>query len=1203
MMKKMFFKFVRCLCIEKKLCLSMRLTVILTILLSVNVYAGAWSQTVSLRMENVTLREIFKAIKQQTGVYFVFNEEEIIASHKQSIEISNVSIESAMSQVLKGLPYSYEYLNGVIVIKPMQQQTDGVKVCKLSGRVVDVKGNPLPGVTVQIAKTNWGTVTDVDGKYILEVPNVKGMKIIFSFIGMKTKEVIYKDEAVVNIILEENITEIQEVVVTGFQNIDKRYSTSAITSVKAEDVLVAGMTSIDAALEGKIPELLLMSNSGEVGAAPRIRIRGTSTLLGNREPLWVLDGIVLTDPVRVDPQELNNPDYINVIGNAIAGINPQDIERIDVLKDASATALYGTRAANGVIVITTKKGRSGKARLTYNHTSKLTLRPRYTNRDINLMNSQERVRFGKELTDIHYQFPEGMVMVGYEGAYYRLMKGNINYEQFLDEVKFYEEVNTDWFDELTQDAYSHGHNINISGGSDDTRYYTSIGYDRENGVSRSTFTERYTAMVNLNTVLFNKLRLGLQLNGNVQKKNHQIESINSMDYAYNTTRALPAYNEDGSLYYYDHRYYNVGMNSIRKYRFNILNEIDNSSSEYDGHGISARLDLRYEIMTGWDVSLIASVNRSSTTQERWWGEKTHYVAMLKDAEWDEQAPLGDNCILPYGGILETSSTTSQGFTVRAQSDYRKAIGKDMNHLITIALGFEASNSKYHTYSMENRGYVKDRGMQFVENISLSDFPIYADWLSKNHPFISENITNMVAGYATLSYSYKQHFTFNVNGRFDASNKFGDKSSDKFLPVWSISGMWNAKENLLRNLDFFSNLQFRASLGIQGNMLEDQSPNLIINQGVVDPFYGENISTVARYPNPNLRWEETKSLNLTLDMDMFDSRLSLSGTYYYKKTKNCFTDVEVSPINGIYTYTMNDGDLWNKGYSLAIGGVPIRRENFTWRISSYWSANYNKVDANPENENSLNSYLNGDVLINGKPVGTFYSYKFLGLNPNNGVPVFDDYEERKHLLEGKSISEIVPMVLKENGTREPKFYGNLSTSFNFKGFMLSASFTYSLGSKVRLFPLYSPVLSGIKSDNNVRKEFANRWQVPGDETLTNIPVIMSPSHPEYASYERHWSREFGSSKFANSVWEMYDLSDLRVVSGNYLKCQSLTLRYTFDEKFLRKTPFSSAYISFNTMNLFTISAKALKGQDPSQAGFAKPNLSVRPAYSLGLNVSF
>lgn len=415
---------------------------------------------------------------------------------------------------------------------------------------------------------------------------------------------------------------------------------------------------------------------------------------------------ILTDPVRVDPTDLNNPDYINIIGNAISGINPQDIERIDVLKDASATALYGTRAANGVIVVTTKKGRSGKARLSYNHTSKLTRRPRYSDRDINLMNSQERVRFGKELTDMHYIFPEGMVMVGYEGAFYRLQTGASNYEQFMNEVEFYEKVNTDWFDVLTRDAYSHGHNVSISGGSDDTRYYTSIGYDRENGVSKTTYTERYTALINLNTELFGKLRLGLQLNGNIQKKNHLMESINTMDYAYNTTRALPCYNEDGSLFFYGNRYYTHANNPGKKYKFNILNEINNSSNEYDGEGLSARLDLKYNIMEGWDINVLGSYNRSSILQEKWWGEKTQYVAMLRDAEVDEK-PLtdaeGGYCELPYGGVLLTTNSISSGYTFRVQSDFRHLFGSDVHHLLTVSVGFEANSSKYKSYSDEKAG--------------------------------------------------------------------------------------------------------------------------------------------------------------------------------------------------------------------------------------------------------------------------------------------------------------------------------------------------------------------------------------------------------------------------------------------------------------------------------------------------------------------
>lgn len=1186
-------------------------TVALLVLCAFSITATAFSQQkkFDISMKKVTLVDVFQYLRRVSGYNFVYDSDALSKQPLVSVEMKNTGLEEVLKNCLPVNRLVFLIEDNVVIIREKKEVSEPQKMetRKLTGKVTDDKGNPLPGVTVQIRKTSYGTVTDGTGKYVLEIPDIKDLVLVYSFIGMTKKEVTYKGEHELNVVLEENITEIGEVVVTGYQVIDKRYSTSAITSVRAADILVDGVTSIDAALEGRVPELLLMSNSGEVGATPKIRIRGTSTLLGNREPLWVLDGIILSDPVRIDPTELNNPDYINVVGNAIAGINPQDIERIDVLKDASATALYGTRAANGVIVVTTKKGQIGKARLGYNHTSKFTRRPRYTDRDINLMNSQERVRFGKDLVDLHYVFPDGMVMVGYEGAAWRLQNQQIDYNQFLREVKYSEEVNTDWFDELTRDAYSQGHNLNISGGTDDLRYYASLGYDRENGVSRTTYTERYTALINLNTKLFGKVMVNLQLNGNSQQKNHLMENINAMDYAYNTTRALPSHNEDGSLYFYDNRVYSGGLALDGKYQYNIINEINNSSNEYDGTGVGAQLDLRFKIMEGWDINAVGAYNKSSTLQEKWWGEKTNYVAMLRNGEYNED-PIpgyGGYCELPYGGILLTMNTMSRNYTFRVQSDYRKMLGKDMEHLISFSIGFEANSSKYRTYNDENRGFIKDRGLQFVDQVDLEQFPHYRSWLNRGHRRITENLTNTLATYATLSYSYQRHFTLNANARFDASNKFGNQSNQRLLPVWSVSGMWNGKENLFKNVEFLSNLQLRTSLGIQGNMLDDQSPNLIIKQGVVDPYYGENTSKVVRFPNPNLHWEKTRSLNVTLDFDFFESRLGFSGTYYYKKTKDCFTDVYVSPINGITDYTMNDGKLTNKGYSVGITGVPVSGKDFNWRISAFWSGNYNEVKSEIVDTYQIGNYLSGNAIMDGKPVGTFFSYKYIGLNPRNGTPMFDDFEDRRHLLEGKSMEDIVKMVLKDNGQREPVFFGNLSTSMNYKGWALSASFTYSLGSKVRLFGLYSPVLSGIKSDANVRKEFVNRWQVAGDERRTDVPVIMSPSHPEYRNYTDHYSTEPGGNiaRFASNVWEMYDNSDLRVVSGNYLKCTSLTLKYNFKEQWLKRTPFSSAYISLNTLNLFTISAKELKGQDPTQAGFDKPNLSVRPAYSLGLNVSF
>ncbi len=707
---------------------------------SVSASTFAQNERVTFHLTDVSIKHVLNEIQKQTQLSFIYNTEQL--GHI-SVEARNEEVASLLDRIFANTGLTWKMQDAIILIsqsspcaKPQSQNEEFIQ---FSGIVTDASNTPLPGVTVKVQGSMFGTTTDANGKFRLNYPKSGSSNLVleFSFIGMRTEKVKYAGQKEIKITLYEDEVELEEAIVTGYQVLDKRTLTSSITSVKAEDIMIPGVMSIDQMLEGRIPDMAFMLNSGEVGATPRLRVRGTSTLLGNREPLWVLDGIVMTDPVDVDPEDLNNPDYLNIIGNAIAGINPQDIERIDVLKDASATALYGTRAANGVIVVTTKKGRIGKPVLSYNHSSKFTRRPRYTDRNINLMNSQERVEFGKALTEQHYIFPAQMPLVGYEGALYRLQTGQIDYNTFLSEVTWYEQVNTDWFDLLTRDTYSHNHSLNINGGSDIIRYYASLGYDRDNGVSNTTYTERYTVTANMNIKMTSKLNVGVKLNGNVQKKNHLASNIDAMDYAYNTTRALPAFNEDGSLYYYE-RYkggYSGGIGN--KYlRYNILNEIDNSSNSYEGKGIQVDLNLKYDILPTWDVTGIASYSVSSTLQEKWWGDKTAYIASLKNGEY-EDVPMPDEkgkCILPYGGIIQTTNSDTETLTARLQSNYRKLFGGDQQHLITATLGYEVNIARSKSMNNESRGYVKERGMQFTDmsSLELEDFPYYKEWLQKNH---------------------------------------------------------------------------------------------------------------------------------------------------------------------------------------------------------------------------------------------------------------------------------------------------------------------------------------------------------------------------------------------------------------------------------------------------------------------------------------
>lgn len=1166
---------------------------------------------VTVELRQASIRELFTAIRKQADVGFMYSNAAINGLPRKDYHFRNASIARIIAYGLEGSELTFDVENNRnIVIKRKASTNDIV------GSVVDKDGEPMIGVIIRYQGTQRGTTSDINGHFSLASGGKKEVPLRISYLGMKAQEVVWKGRAL-KIMMQEDYHDIDEVVVTGYQTMDRRKTTAAITSVKMDDILMPDMTSVDQALEGRIPDLLFMQNSGEVGATARLRVRGTSTLVGNREPLWVLDGFVLQDPVNVSTDQLNDPDYINYIGNAISGINPQDIERIDVLKDAAATALYGTRAANGVIVVTTKKGKVGPPTITYSNTTKLTRRPHYSDGNINLMNSQERVEFGKDLTDLHYVFPKDMTMVGYEGAYYRYQTGEISYDQFLNEVKWYETVNTDWFKLLTTDAITHQHTLNISGGSESTRYYTSIGYTRENGTINTEYVDRYTAAMNIMTNITKTLKANIKVNGNIQKKNHLPNQVGVLDYAYNTTRALPAYNEDGTLYYYKTRAYSTSVSgkTSKKYNYNILNEMDNTSDEYNGNTLMVNADLNYKLKNLMDFIVAGSYSRSSTLQATWFGESSNYAAILKNGEADELPLAGETGMseLPYGGVYNTTNTISESFTGRFQANLHWAFGKGdtKSHLLTSTLGYEVNMLRTNGISDQTRGYFKDRGMKYAAMTAeeLDKYPLYKEWLAEGHRSMTAGKTNQISGYLTVAYDYKNFFTLGMNGRFDASNKFGSRSNEKFLPVWSVSGRWNLKDCFLRDQRWISTLSLRASYGKTGNMLDNQTPNLLIKLGTLDAFYGENISTVFSLPNPNLRWEQTSSTNIGLDANLFEGRLLLSSDLWFKHTKDAFASINVSTVNGVSGYQMNNGNIDNKGFSFQISGYPIRTKDWKLYLSTgySWASNTVKTDVN--NNFSLNDYLSGNAIIEGQSIGTFYSYKYLGLNPNTGIPMFDDYQDRQHLLEHKKLAEIIPLVMEASGNRQPKLTGSFYTTLTWKQLSLNMNFLYNIGSKVRLFNLYTPIVSGVSSDKNVRKEFVNRWRQPGDEKYTDIPALLSPSDPNYMDAYSHWSHSQASSRlgeipnFADNVWTMYDNSSLRVVSGDYLKLSNLVLAYTFKPNQLKTTPFKSLRVSLSTANVFTIASKELDGQDPTQPGFAGVSLSTRPSYTFSLNVSF
>ncbi len=1174
-----------------------------------------WSKTqsnkpITIKKNNITVVAAFDMIKQITGVSIVYQNDAIDKNQKLDLNLTGASLTKAMNTICEQTDLEYQIRDNYVLVKkkiaknvvkkgPVVAQPGSSNHRIVSGVVVDEKGEPLIGVNVTLVGTKFGDVSDANGRFSLSAPS--HAKLLFTYVGMVSRTISIGNETKLNITMKEDNAMMNEVVVTGYQQIDRRNLTSSVTSVKMKDIALPGVSSIDQMLQGRIPDLMMTNSSGEINSVPKIRIRGTSTLIGNREPLWVVDGVIVNDPVNLSADVINDPDYVNRIGNAISGLNPQDIERIDVLKDAAATALYGTRAANGIIVITTKKGRVGKPIVSYSFEGTYRRRPRYTDHKINLMNSLERTQFSRDLVDMHYQYPSDVADVGYEDAINKYYSGVYTQSEFQTAVNKAETQNTDWFKLLCQDSFSSNHNVNISGGSDKFRYYASLGYTDDNDVIKNNLNNRYTASTNLDFTISNRMQASLSINAYHSKRQYDQSDVSPIDYAYKTSRVIPAYNDDGTYYYYRR------AGSVPGTSYNILNEMDNSYMKQTMNGITATMNLRYRFTDWVNMNGVFSYGNTDTSIEGWYGEDSWYAAQLRGLTSEPQ-----NSRMPFGGELSTNTTNSQTYTARIQANFNKDFGADKQHNINFVLGGEANSTLYKGYSYTGRGYYKDRGEKFVTSIP-DKYTSYINWLTTNVPIIADTRTNLLSVYGTLSYSYKQYFTLNANTRYDGSNKFGSRSNEKILPVWSVSGLANIKEMTHMKNDWLDALVWKVSYGEQGNMLDGQTPVMLLTKGSYDTHYNEMTSTVNAFANPDLRWEKTHSFNTGIEASFFKSRLMLQMEYYYKKTTDAFMNKTISDVNGYTSYVVNSGNITNKGYNFNITATPVQTKDFNWLISASFSKTINNMEtASGQDAYELNSYLDGTTVVKGKSLGTFYSYKFVGLNPEDGGPLFDDWEDRYAELIGLSKNETYTKVLVASGKRDADITGSISNTLSYKGWRLGILMNYSMGNKVRLFKIFDQgngsTISGpanIYPENNLSKDLLNRWKKSGDERYTNIPSVMSSNSANFYKYARHWSAGSYSNvvKIADDSWTMYDYSDARVVSGDYLRLSNVSLTYEVPMSFIGKYKLQRLAFTLSGSNLYTWCAKELKGQTPTQSGFSTVQLSDTPYYTFGVNIQF
>ena len=1175
----------------------MKLFMILMCCFTFSLSANSFAQQekVNLDLRDVSIKTLFSEIQRQTKLHFIFSSEQANRLDKLTVKATDETVKSVLDRIFEGTGFSYTFRDDIIMVRFEGEQAaqQVKKEMEIRGVVKDKNGDPLPGVTVLVGGTTLGTATDGKGEFLLKVPEQESVALHFSFVGMKTRELVFKKgQQPLTVVMEEDSESIEEIVVTGYQQIEKRNLTSSVVTVKTSELQTIGASSIEQMLQGVVPGLSVVNTSASPGAAPKIRIRGTATIAGNADPLWVLDGVILENSVPVTAADLNSPDVMNMFNSVIGGINPNDIESITVLKDASATAIYGTRAANGVIVVTTKKGKANSFNISYQHTSSISIRPHYD--DFDLLNSKERVALAWENYEDVLSLWGGTYadgISGLEGLLNSYALGQISKDQLNTMVNKLEEVNTDWFKILFRNAYTQTHNLSVSGGTEKTNYYISLNYNGEEGVDKASEYKNYGGMVKLNTQLFQGVNMGAIVQVDRRDREMYHSSLDLFNYAVRSSRAIPLREDNGDLHYY------IGSVSGRASKINVLNELANSGNESTQTDAKGIVNLTVNLYKGLKYEGLFSYASSHSTARDYATEKTAYVATIRGYGYGEGSE--DNVKkspLPYGGVYNETTYEQRSSLIRNGLTYKGSLMDDLS--IDVLLGQEFRNTNYKGLTSNIYGYFHDRGNTFYE-------PALGE--STGHLKRNKTTRNLVdrsniSYYGVISAMYDNRYVLNANIRFDGSNLFGSNPKYRYLPLWSVSGRWIiSNESFLSDNTLISNLALRASYGLRGNIVEDSSPSIIAAALPPNAVTGLFEMEIQQAPNPDLKWETTASFNAGLEIALFDNRLSLDIDYYLDKSKDLIAYKGVSSVSGFSGKYVNYANVTNQGLDVALSGTILKSKDWNWTAA--FNMGYVKNEVTKSKSTAQTKYLVQSVytpgeVYEGKPVNGMFSYRFAKLD-GKGMPMF--YDKDGNVL-GVDSDEIVNFPydienLKYEGTRDPMLSGGLNTRVAYKNVSLSMLFAFGLKNVVRL-PSRAYV-SAPNSDENANSSIKDRWRPGQDNTGKTIPALSSGDGLIMTADDNFYATDW------------YNLSDATVVPGDYLRFRNLMIEYRLPLRWVNKVvigdkKLSSVTLKFQAQNLFVLADKRLKGYDPETINYttnAYGSLPLARTFTLGLNVNF
>ncbi|MDR0824415.1 MAG: SusC/RagA family TonB-linked outer membrane protein [Prevotella sp.] len=1068
----------------------------------------------------------------------------------------------------------------------------------IKGTVVDETNEPLTGVTVSVKGSTTATMTDIDGKFTIQVQqNVKNLS--FSFIGYETIDVPITDN--MKIAMKTSDRQLGEVVVTGMTSMDKRLFTGATDRLKGEDIKIDGMPEVVRALDGRSAGVSIQNVSGTFGAAPKISIRGNTSIYGDSKPLWVVDGIIMEDAVNVSADDLSSGNANTLISSAIAGINAEDIESIQVLKDGSATSIYGARAMGGVIVITTKKGVSGQHTINYVGEFTMRLKPMY--RDFNIMNSQEQMGIYREMESkgwLNYGRTSKARNSGVYGKMYHLIDtydpatGTYLLENTPEARNAYlreaELRNTNWFDELFSNNVMQNHTVSISSGSEKSNIYASLGALLDEGWYNQSAVKRYTANFNATHKILNNL--SLKIGANASHRNQKAPGtlssdanavygyvkrdfdINPYSYALNTSRAL-----DPKEFY-----------QSNYATFNILDELSKNRMEYEVTKFTFQTELSWSPVENLMLRALGAFKYDLTTRDHNINDNSNQARayrtmsdptiqknnplLYKDPDYTWELPTS---ILPNGGIWYRDDNKMKGYDLRLTADWNHTFNDD--HSVIAFGGMELNSAD------RNEAFFTGWGMQYeMGEIPFYVYQFFKQGIEQGNSYydLDNTHTRQAAYFINPSYSFKGKYVLSGTLRYEGSNRLGRSRSARWLPTWNIGVRWNIYEE-----GFFqkwkptvSHLQLLASFSKVADLPPGSIASSEVEIGAYKPFRpftdiqeaGLRVNNLA---NTELTYEKKHEINVSLQAGFINNRINLDLSWYDRKNFDLIGDVNTWGVGGAISKRANDAKMHTWGIEATLNTQNIKMKDFRWTTDFIFGFNKTKITDLLTSGTRVFDLVRGRLPLEGYPHRGVFSVPFVRLN-EIGLPVFLN-ENGEETTTGINLQLSTPELLKYlkyEGPVDPIAKGGFQNTFRYKNFTLGVFLLYQFGSVVRLDPVFSSSYSDLSA---MPKEFKNRWIAPGDENYTTIPVILDTRQ---------------ATKYSNitNAYSTYNYSTERVAKGDFIRLRDVSLDYELPKQWLG-SHVKNASVKFLATNLFLLYAdKKLNGQDPefiTSGGVASP----------------